>query len=67
MQRNLMINVQQGIKNNIYIYIYKEIEQLNNWINPESIRNFMKSGDLLKWIHKNGVMNFSVVIIYSVV
>ena len=33
---------------------------------PE-IRDFKKSGDLLKWIHNNGVMNLSVVIIYSIV
>ena len=32
-----MINVLQGIKNNIYI-------------NPESFRDFNKSGDLLKWL-----------------
>ena len=34
---------------------------------PESIRDFKKSGDLLKWIHNNGVVNLSVVIIYSIV
>ena len=34
---------------------------------PESITDFKKSGDLLKCIHNNGVMNLSVVIIYSIV
>ena len=34
---------------------------------PESIRDFKKSGDLLKWIHNNDVMNLSVVIIHSIV
>ena len=34
---------------------------------PESIRDFKKSGDLLKWIHNNGVVNLSVVMIYSIV
>ena len=34
---------------------------------PESIRDFKKSGDLLKWIYNNGVMNLSVVVIYSIV
>ena len=29
--------------------------------------DFKKSGDFLKWIHNNGVMNLSVVIIYSIV
>ena len=54
----------------IQIYI-KKIEQLNNWKvrqgDPELLRDFKKSGDLLKWIHNNGVMNLSVVIIYSIV
>ena len=34
---------------------------------PEPIRDFKKSGDLLKWIYNNGVMNLSVVVIYSIV
>ena len=34
---------------------------------PESIRDFKRSADLLKWIHKNGVMNLSVVLIYLIV
>ena len=34
---------------------------------PESIRDFKKSGDLLKWIHNNSTINLSVVIIYSIV
>ena len=34
---------------------------------PESITDFKRSGDLLKWIHNNGVMNPSVVTIYSIV
>ena len=34
---------------------------------PESIRYFKKRDDLLKWIHNNGVINLSVVIIYSTV
>ena len=34
---------------------------------PESIRDFKKSGDLLKWIHNNSPINLSVVIIYSIV
>ena len=37
---------------------------------PESIRDFKKSADLLKWVHKNGVMNLSVVIyliVYSAI
>ena len=33
----------------------------------ESIRDFKKKGYLLKWIHSNGVMNPSAVIIYSIV
>ena len=33
---------------------------------PESIRDFKKSSDLLKWIHNSGVMNLSVVIIYLI-
>ena len=32
----------------------------------ESIRDFKRSSDLLKWIHNNGVMNFPVVITYSI-
>ena len=34
---------------------------------PESIRDFKRSADLLKWIHENGVMNLSVVLIYLIV
>ena len=34
---------------------------------PESIRDFKRSADLLKWIHKTGVMNLSVVLIYLIV
>ena len=34
---------------------------------PESIRYFKRSAGLLKWIHKNGVMNVSVVLIYLIV
>ena len=30
------------------------------------MRDFKKSGALLKWIHSNGVMNLSVVIIYLI-
>ena len=37
-----------------------------NLVDKQSIRDFKKSGDLLKWIHNNGVMNLSVVIIYSI-
>ena len=36
-------------------------------MDPESIRYFKKSDDLHKWIHNNGVINLSVVIIYSIV
>ena len=32
----------------------------------ESIRDFKRSGYLLRWIHNNGVINLSVVIIYSI-
>ena len=35
--------------------------------NPESIRYSKRSDDLFKWIHKNEVMNLSVVIKYSIV
>ena len=34
---------------------------------PESITDFKKSSDLLKWIHNDCVMNLSVVIINSIV
>ena len=34
---------------------------------PESIRDFKKSRDFFKWIHNNGVMNLSEVIMYSIV
>ena len=34
---------------------------------PESIRDFKRNGDLLKWIHKNGAMNFSVFIMHPIV
>ena len=34
---------------------------------PEQIREFKKSNDLLKWIHDNGAMNLSVIIMYSIV
>ena len=34
---------------------------------PESIRDFKNSGDLLKCIHNNGVKSLSVVVIYSIV
>ena len=34
---------------------------------PESIRDFMKSGNMLKWSHKNGALNLFVVIMYSLV
>ena len=34
---------------------------------PESIRDFKRSGDLVKWIHNNRVMNLSVVKIYLIV
>ena len=34
---------------------------------PKFIKDFKRRGDLLKWIHKNGVMNLSLVIIYSIV
>ena len=33
---------------------------------PKSIKDFKRSGDLLKWIHNNRVMNLPVVIIYSI-
>ena len=32
---------------------------------PESVRDFKKSGDLLKWTHKSGAMNLSRAIMYS--
>ena len=32
---------------------------------PESIRDFKKSGNLLKWTHKSGAMNLSGAIMYS--
>ena len=34
---------------------------------PESIRDFRKSGHFFKWIYNNGVVNLSVVIIYAIV
>ena len=30
-----------------------------NLVDKQSIRDFKKNGDLLKWIHNNGVMNVS--------
>ena len=37
-------------------------------IKKRNIRDFKKSGDLLKWTpHNNGAMNLSVVIMYSIV
>ena len=35
--------------------------------NPELIKDFKKSGNLLQWIHNNGAMNLSVVVMYSIV
>ena len=34
---------------------------------PESIRDFKRSGDFLKWIHNNGSINLSLVIVHSIV
>ena len=34
---------------------------------PESIRDFNRSGDLLEWIHNIGAMKLSLVIMYSIV
>ena len=34
---------------------------------PESIRDFKRSGDFLKWIHNNGSINLSLVILHSIV
>ena len=34
---------------------------------PETIRDFKSSGDLLKCIHNNSVKSLSVVVIYSIV
>ena len=36
------------------------------WGDQESIRNFKRSGDLLKWLYSSGAMNLSVVVFYSI-
>ena len=65
-----MINVNQDIK--MKKCKYKNFEQLNDRKNmtqgdSESIKDFRRSGGLLKCIHNNGAMDLSVVIMYSIV
>ena len=53
----------------IDVYRFWKIKQLRNMkkVDPESIRDFMKCGVLLKWTHNNGDMNLSEVIMYFIV
>ena len=61
-----MINVQQGMKNKKkYVYIKNLKNYKTKQYGPESIRDFKKSGNLLKWTHKSGAMNLSGAIMYS--
>ena len=45
----------KNIRKNKFIYKFEE-----------SIRDFKRSGDLLKWIHSNGTMNVSLLTMYSI-